>query len=780
MSPVLLFASSRGVYTETGKRRSIPCRIFNMPDKPFASPSINSSESTLSEVNPLAIKAVADAVMDLNIARKNMLIYPSSHEQVQRSQLRACRSMWDAAQQISPLTLTVMQECLVIDRRSLDEKNTVFKELAGILKQRSIAALTILPDFTEQEWVHFLGLLILDPEQIKHQGGISSAAFACGLKGIILHAVDYSKLHVTEESEIQRTSNQFRKASTWGVFVSHLVAGALAGEKGDGQRTETIFDPSNMAELLNTDQVDTQQAIDYYKTMIAGYLGQAMEENSAPASSVTGLERFHQLVQDLRPELQEQFLSAAFDQCVAHESSVGTEGFVGSMTDDLVVRMLRQANNEGKQISPSLMAFIKKMSAMSGKPAGDGGPASIKATQKEVQSLLDREDYDAYVDETYAQLLKAFSDRTARADLGDDLATLKSEIDADLEEPYLAIQVAFALKGLMAASMDVEEYRDWARQLTFMLDDLIIAGAYDSLKQIFDFIQQERKSHTESERDKICSLVLDHFNSTAFLATTVVGLNRPVEKVDPQALTFAECLGESLVAEAIESLGNSETLDPNSALLLLVKRSASQATKEALDRLRDARPAYVCRMLEIVRFLACREGIEGVKTLLTHDDTEVRMAALTTLLSVNNPWGVLHLREMLAGPWSPLVQRGMQVAGYYKIREIVPTLVAFVERAGPVGPDIARREAALRTLGKIGDPQAVAVLTKIARRRWSLSQKHLQHLKRVLFESLDGYAYGEIKDLLHIGLRQKDQDVVIVCRRLMKKHHRTIATGRGE
>ncbi|MFZ1985509.1 MAG: hypothetical protein WAU91_13920 [Desulfatitalea sp.] len=720
-----------------------------------------------------SIKAVGDAIMDLNIARKNMLIYPPQHEQVQRSLKRACVAMHAAAAHFSPLTLTVMQEHLMVGTHALETKGALSKELAQALKQRGIAAITLFPNFENEELVGVLKLMNLDPDQIKGQGGIEMASAAFALSRIVLHTVDYSKLHVTEEEEIRRSAGTAQEESTWGLFVSHMLAGTLAVEGAESERAQALFDPVRMADLLNANQADAKQAVDYYQAMIAEYLRPEAQDAPLPTLFNRNLESFHRLVKELNPELQQQFLSSAFDQCAQQPSSGGIDAVMSGLGADMVVEMLRQANTRGKQISPSLLAFVRKMGIIAEKP----GPGVLSAgphpeIQAGVQALLGREKYETYVDEAYDRMLKKLSERPADQVLPEALGTLKQAIEATLEEPHISILVAGALNGLMAASIDAEEYRDWARQLTFLLDDLISLGAFGALAKIFDALHQTGNGAIDGERQKINALVLDHFHSAEFAAKAVAAYPRSTSSTDRgEAIAFLERLGEAAVIEALESIGVNEPFDPNGGLMQILTHLAPQAVKEALERLRDPRPHYLCRMLSVIRFLGRGEDVEGVKNLLDHADTEVRMEALATMLNFNNPWAVLHLRELLAGPWSDAVQRAMQLAGAYKVREVVSALLGIVDRAGPLGSDMEKREAALRALGHIGDSQAVGALTKIAARRWSLSQKHLNHLKRVLYESLEGYPHEAVRELLHMGLRQKDQSIVATCERLMKKYH---------
>ncbi|RJQ84620.1 MAG: hypothetical protein C4519_04595 [Desulfobacteraceae bacterium] len=723
--------------------------------------------SAMCDEHAQSLKLTADALVELNIARKNMLIYPESHEQVRRSAQRSGHAMRKSAERFATLQVVVLQEQLAIGTQPLEARSTALKELVTAFKKRGIAAITFGKEFTEAEWFGFVKLLALDPEEIQRQGGIQAASAGRVLSTIILHPVDYSKLQVTEEQEIQPSPVAPKSGATWNLFVSHMLSGMLAEKDAPGLTAMRVYDPEEMAGLLNANKLSPDQAVAYYQALIAQYLETASEDKEAVFHS--GLESFSLLVKELKPELQEQFVSAALDQCGRHDPSAGAADVVRGMDADLVARMLRLANAEGRPISPSLLAFVGKMGFITGPPKEAAGLSALQPEhEKNLQVLLEREAYENFVDDGYAGMLKELSDPPAGGG-SDDLAQLKKELAEELEEASIAARVALDLIGLMAGSLTVEEYRDWARQLTFLLDDLLELHAYGVLIKIWDDVQAARQTQASSEKAKISGLVLDHFTAPAFLARAVESIHRPAGNIAGQALEFLERMGEPVVAEALECWGGDEKYQPESAIMQLLSHLPAMAAAEALERLSDPRPYFVCRMLEVVRRFGSAEHAEGIKALLAHRVEDVRMEALATLLRFNNAWGVLRVRELMAQQWSPSAQKAIQLCGYYKIKEAVPALLALIERAGSLGADIERREAAMRALGQIGDPGCLANLSRIARRRWSLSPKPLLHLKRVLFESLEGFPFEAVKELLHIGLRQKDHVIAATCERAMKR-----------
>lgn len=753
--------------------------MFDMVDTP------SSSQATMVPAHPVAdnapaqgFKAVCDAMMDLNIARKNMLIYPSHHEQARRSLKRACTTIREAAGCFAPLTITVLPDQLMVGAHPLDPKSALFKELSQTLKLRGIAAVTFHSDLTDEELVGLLQLMNQDAERIQAEGGIEKAAAGLSLARIVLHPVDYSKLHVTNEEEIRRSADPPAAQSTWRLFVSHMLAGTLAAGDAPGESAQAPYNPAAMADLINTNQVDAWQAMAYYKDLVAESARTPASGEGAPAPN-PALANFHQLVQELNPALRRQFLSSAFDQCERPEAAGGFEAAMAGMQADLVVEMLRDANARGKQISPSLMAFVRKMGILDQQSEQADWAKDFGDLQAGMRALLERERYETYVDGAYDQILKKFAEQPANQVLTAPMENLRQSIEASLEEPHITILVAGALNGLMDASTDVEEYRDWARQLTFLLDELVALGAFGSLLKIYDAVQPCAAHADDAQRRKISALVHEHFLSPEFAAKAVAAFYRPTHTINAdEALALLKRLGEAAVVETLDLLGAEATFDAKGGLMRILVHAAPLAVKEALERLNDPRPRYVCRMLVIIRLFGGEEDADSIRGLLAHADAEVRHEALATLLNFNNHWGIAHLRQMLAGEWSEPAARAMQLAGMYKVQEVVPLLAEIAQRiGGPREADLERREAALRTLGAIGDPRAMAALTHIAERRWSLAPKVLGRLKRVLYESLEGYPYEAVRELLHQGLRQKNSEIATICERLMKRYHRS-APGR--
>jgi hypothetical protein len=711
--------------------------------------------------------SIHQAVMDLCIARRTLLIYPSSHDQVKRSLHRAYHSLTAVLEPESSITLTVMKEGLAVNDRVLDSRNTAFADLAAVFKQYQIAALTISKGLGSKELVRFLHLMTAERDKILERGGIPVVAAESRLDHVVVRAVDYSKLQMTEESEIQRSSRRDSDGSLWQAFVTDLLSG---GDQPlpDGKASPGIsLDPNELAALLNRRKLRPGAAVAHYERAMADAAG---GRTAASTRIPEGLQLIQQMIKELNPELQKQFLASTFDRCAQSLDNADVTPLVGGLGADLIVRMLRQANSDGKQISPSLVAFINKVGHL-GRSAeeigtdgeGNEGP-SEGLTLSKVESLLAHEQYDTYVDSDYGRLLNNLTVQESAAEQNAGTAPWIADMAAELSDAGIYVHAGRAMARMMTASADAAGYRDWARQLAYLLSDLLEIRAFGYLIELMGFIRAE-KAGSDRQRSEIAGLLLSRFSDAQFVAKAIQTVREPGKDPSPEALEFLAALGEPVVMEIFDSIDPARLLDEERNLVQILKSLASLATREALERINDPSPEYVVHMIRIIRTMGDGESAQQVRSLLDHGDPDIRMEALATLLKFQNKWGLIRLRELLLQPAKLEFKPALDLAGEYRVREVVPQLLTFLKQRGD--PEV--REATLYALGRIGDSRAIPHLTRLAHRRWSISKKQIDRLKRVLYDTLGGYPFGEIKHLLHLGLKQKDASIQAVCRKFLRE-----------
>ena len=727
----------------------------NMTDKP--TPQL-ATDSTARQID-----VIAKVVADLHIAHRNLSIYPPTHEQVKQSVQKAYSGLSKLLEHREAFTLAVMKDGLVLDQIPLPAGNQICLEFAHILKRFQVATLTFKQNLDELELIRFLLLIGSDREEVSEQGGIEAAAEACNLSNISLVAVDYSKLQLTQEREIQRSDSQGQQTSVWQQFVAHILSGQPNQERQTETDFQALLNPDELAALLNQKQLDVKQALKQYDEML-------LEMTLMPpddSRSRQELQSFQTMIKELSPELRKQFLSATLQGSVSTESERGTAQLIEGLGADLIVQMIRQASEDGQEISPSLLSFVKKMGNLDVSPelmptAGDSGQNELSSEQ--VSSLLAHEQYEHYVDEDYGILLDDLAEDDQLADSGSVTDSLSQQLEQCMVASNINCQVSRAMIELMGQSPDPEGYRSWARQLSYLLDDLLESQAYDCLVETLAFIQREL-DHADKEKAKIADIVLHYFNSPEFVAKAVKRILKMHGEAGAQGIDFLVQLGEPVVVEIMDQLSTGETEIDRKILIQSLDKFGPLAAREAVERLDDSRLNFLRMMIQIVRRLGDQQSAEHLRPLLEHADIGIRLEALGTLLRFKNNWGLIRLRELIDAPWSDVTKQAIALAGNYKVTEVVSILIAYAQRRG----DAQRQEASIRALGRIGDARAIPVLNKLARRRWSMSKKYQLHLKQVIFESLDGYAAQDIVDLLHFGIKEKDVAIRSNCEKMLRK-----------
>lgn len=709
------------------------------------------------------IDAIAKAVVDLHIAHRNLSIYPPTHEQVKQSVQKAYAGLSKVFERQESFTLAIMKDGLVLDQTPLPANKQICKEFAHILKQYQVATLTFGQELDESELIRFLLLIGSDQEEVSEQGGIEAAADACNLSNISFAAVDFSKLQLTQEREIQRFASQDQQRSVWQQFVTHILDGRSNQKRPSETNFQALLNPNELARLLNQKQLDVQQALELYDEILLK-MAQISPDDAQPRP---GLQSFQTMIKELSPGLRKQFLSATLQGCSASKTERGTAQLIEGLGADLIVQMIRQAGADGQEISPSLLSFIKKfgnLGASSERMPIEGDSGQNELSSDQLSSLLAHEQYDHYVDEAYGILLDDLAVEDQSADSGPVAESLSEQLAECMVASAINSHVSRAMVELMAQSPDTEGYRSWARQLSYLLDDLLETQAYDCLAETLAFVRDEL-DNPDKEKVKIADIVLDHFNGPEFVAKAVERILKVHGDAGEQGMPFLIQLGEPVVVEIMDLLSTGKTEIDRKKLIKSLDNFGPLAAREAVERLNDSRLNFLRMMIQIVRRLGDRQSAEHLRSLLEHADIGIRLEALGTLLRFKNNWGLVRLRELINAPWSDFTQRAIALAGDYKVTEVVSILIAYAQRRG----DVQRQEASIRALGRIGDARAIPVLDKLARRRWSMSKKHQRHLKQVIFESLDGYADQDILDLLHFGIKEKDAAIRSNCEKMLRK-----------
>ena len=744
---------------------------------------------------PIDTKLLSEAVIELNISRKNVGIYPPGHIQITRSIDRAYEILRRLFEIRPEMTLGVAKDTLLVGQDYLDQKNPVFRDFALSMHQQGIAAVTFIHNLDKDELVRFHRVLTTKPDDIRSLGGIEKVMSNLSIPHIRILPIDYGSFHLTEEQEIfhpQTKSEGGEKtgitggagdkasAGMWQDFVSHLTEGKLAGPEGQGVSLKDAgqIDPAELARLLNERKLDADAAVESYDRIITTHIRGAAEKKQLTHEQSQTLANLNALLKDLHPELRKQFLSIAVQRIAASAPSAAEE-MIGGFTDDMVIEMIAQASIEGREISPTLAGLVGKLSkaksqVQSVAAAGQQSDGSKKAEDirqapiilpEHMQKLFDREKYEDYVSKDYDAMLRQMSAGAAVARSHFPL----EEHEKSLEDVRLDFQIGRALLAFMEENIDEEDYKEFAQKLITIMPGFLETGNFELLWDISETLRR----HTTEKPVKGIRIIAEEarkiFADSEFRFKVLKAFDKWMKEKGQEAAGLVQAMGADTVPGLLDIYSRDASVGGKRLVFNLLCTFGDRAVREAYKRLHDSRPYYVRNLLILIRRAGTKTSVPHVKPLLKHKDLKVRLEALSTLLHFKDPEAIKRLRDKIRSKDPDITSQAVALAGQYRVHEVTEDVLSRLKRVILFEADYTVNEEIIAALGEIGDARAIPDLEKLARASWSLYPQGLMRMKELLFESLGKYPRESIGNLLKIGEHLNSEKIRIACKRLMER-----------
>lgn len=715
---------------------------------------------------PIDIKQIAEAMADLNIARKNVVIYPPEHVQVKASIDRALKSLDMVLKKIPELTIAIAKATILIGDEDLGGRNVGWNELARSLSQHEIAAICFYPGIEKEELLSFL-YRIAKPLENK-QNDLSSTIYP----HIQVQLIDYSQLHITEEAEIWRDKDVTRmeKTSFWKDFVTHLVAGRLSKSEDAALLPNIVeTDPLELAGLLNQGKIDSNSVLRVYQQMLSSQTGNPGEssESYRIAASLSGL---NTLLQALNQELRMQFLSVTFNYLSEQPESVQAALISSGISRDLLYEMLHHANQSGNEISPSLIRLLRKLADIQGldfgqAPMGDGNPN--KTTAADLHTLLKREDYEEFVSSQYDTILKKIETTAKLEKVEGKNAFPIDEYLPTLDEKYLSGQIACMLLAFIGEDIHADEYQVYVDKLVVICRELLDGGNFELIINIFNILNQHSIYKRVPEIRAIAEKTVLLFKEPLFTSKAIQAFHIHHNEARQAVFDFLVSLGPQIVPDALNLYVSQADFESNQHLFNILAKFPEHTLTEAHKRLRDTRSDYVRNLIILIREVGGRGAADILRPLWEHNDQRIQMEVLGALLKFQDKWGLLFLRRALKSNDSEMVYQSVRLVEIYKVFEAADDLAAMLKKRPFFKSSYDHNQILLRALGSIGNPSIIPILKKMAGLSWSFFPQALADMQKILFRSLAGYPPESVRDLLYSGLSGRDEGIRKICQELL-------------
>jgi len=589
---------------------------------------------------------------------------------------------------------------------------------------------------------------------------------------IQVQAIDYRNLQITEEAQIVGSKDGTEEGSgegIWNDFVANLAAGKLSGS----QQRIIQAEPSKMAQLLNQEKLNAEAAVKQYSEILDHCGDDSVVDEETLKRQIETLKNFSKIIKHLKPKLKKQFISSAFKNISAQSSPRSMGVMLNGLNDEMIVDMLQQANEENREISPTLLSLVQKMavaqtpdpSACSGPDGEDGDEADPQVAIDQMTTLFSREKYESFVDAEYEGTLKSLRDSLAPQE------AILENFDLDhhlvsLEDGPLNSRICRILLSVVDQDIEIKSYQVFSRYLYSAVPALLNDGEFALLIKIFKTYFRHGKSHRAPKARMLAKKFLKILYTSRFSADATAAYEKWIEKKEREVSAFMLAVGKGCIPRLINRYCLSEDKDERGSLSSLISGFDAAALEELYTWLQNDRSDVIVKIVNLIGTIGNSTALKQLDPLLNHDDLEVRLAVLENLIKLKDPSSAELLLAALESGETAVVSKAVALSGQYQIPEVAGEIVGKIVPLSLRKSDLPLNEAIIKALGHIGNPDVVPALERIGRKKWTLSPLRLSRIKTILYESLEAYPPESIEDLIRWGLRSKNHRIREACLRL--------------
>ncbi len=692
----------------------------------------------------------------LQIALKNIRLYPSGHDVVQARTNAAHQFLTRLLAKKKILLFGVAKNIITYGGHPIGEKVAACSAFATILGLHDIASVTFSTGVSQHSLFSFLKAVGVPPEHRQTTKTLQEELDSLKVSQITIETVDYDYFNRVQG---KNGKNSPGERLTWLAFAKKLTSGGLgtSGENHDGHLgTGGSSAPEALAAAINEQAKQQPQIIQDFSTLLDNML-QGPLESSAPTSF--GGKELDTILTSLNPDLREQFLRTTIERCDHNRLHTDPEKIFTNFSDNLVYDMMQQVNEQGVTVSPALLQLIQKLSQIRFTPDSAITPAM---SDKQVESTLESRKYKEFVSKGYQDTLEKLSSTDSGArnaapegfSIGLHLATM--------EEDHLNTQLVQAILIFMKEAED-EEYEQLADKLMSFTFQLPEEGAFTLLHVIAETLMQHTTEKQSQASREVAGKCLKEMTAPDFLDYIHLSLKDASEQKKKAAIAFLILLGPRILKRLLKRFCMQRDISEKDPLVSVFKTFRVKTLTIIFTKIPNENANIVLRLLTLVTYLGTDGLARILHTLLDHYDSEVRDRVLDLLLPLHDEKSIKLLQSMLKSKEEHVVEAAIAQCNKHSLPQCTPELVKLLTPQLMKKAGIERNRKLFIILGRIGDKHALPMLEEIANAKWPFHQELIANMKQILYYSLKGYRPGERMKMVKLGLKSQDEKIRQIC-----------------
>ncbi len=701
-------------------------------------------------------RLLSDAIIELNIARRNVTIYPKDHPSVEKSLNRSFDLLQKIFELREDITIAIAKDTLIIDEFFLEKKNPVYKDFALYMNRLGVAYITFKKGITKDELYEFQKT-ITDKTLVDSPELIEKKFVEQPLKKLSIGFINYDAFSFVDSTNVEENS---KKSSIWEKYIYGLLTGALQSE--DVSDMIQGISPDALGSYLNrtiTDEVKEES----YDKVITSYI-------SRPSSNIFSdqeMKKLNELINALKPEIKKQFLASTVR--VVSKDVQAAKRFFNEISVDEAVKFINSINEQNLMIPENLKNLIDKFSSLPSMVDEHFIPGSDYIIDDiflsgDARQLMMEGDEKKFVSEKYMSEIRKLLGYSLPIAGSDVIKEFDKEYNDDYIERYFSQIIIDLLQSDFVT--DIEEYRIFINLLNERVEEFVNTGQFGQIYQLLKLISYNEKNKKYPE---ITEQFIKYFYSDDFLIRLIDTFRIFGRQSREEVWLICDYYGELIIPLLMDALSNEESPIMRKFLINLLKRFGNKLIPEALKRLEDKRWFVKRNMLYLLADSKNIEILPYIRPYANYNNSKVCFEALRCLLNYGDEYGITSLKNSLKSGSFEDIEMAANLSGMYRVNEAVDDLLRILKKRTLSSADVYQKVLVVRALGEIGDPRALETLKDLLVSKKLLFKNAIEHLNEEIYKSLRNYPIDSIQDILKEGLKSKNEIIRSESKRLSQK-----------
>ncbi len=323
------------------------------------------------------------------------------------------------------------------------------------------------------------------------------------------------------------------------------------------------------------------------------------------------------------------------------------------------------------------------------------------------------------------------------------------------------------LQMLESNSLDENAYRKLERSLSKLIE---LYSEKGDLEKVLDLLNSLKTQSLQGQWSVHAVVMMRRIFSADKINIKIVdALRRDGRKQRESAFKLTNALRSFIIPHLLDALSEESDTSIRRFIISLLTSVKSDAVDHIARRLGESSWYIIRNMLYLLRECRGSSCTLEVKKFLEHELPLVRLEALRTLLSFQDPVANDYVIKLLSSDVSKLQKGAIKLSGDYRIKNAVPHLVKLLQEKDIIGKKTQIKRMIVRALGRIGDSRVVDDLLNICTSTSGLRKDKFDKMKIEIFRTLHNYPVASIGPLIDYGMNSSNQEIVAISKKLTKQ-----------